>query len=703
MILATLLPRHPARGQLPGYAAARGFDPRIDVLCLILLSGLPILAGAGGSRAAAAVLRRRRRAGVSPSDSSDAPSRAQQALLTFPTALCAVAAHALLVWTLLVAPLSAGGVTSLALLVGLLAVSLGLVLALGGGRLRDGAVFLGAACAVLPFPFLGRRPAALWLAAGAAALALPIAARLISRLRPEAFLRAVTLAVLLPGSVTALAAAAVLGRPGVADLFEDGHSLLPASEYLRGELPYRDIVPGHGLVADGLLQTASMKLFGDDYRGVRRGEKLFGLFFWPAFYALGYAATGSPAMGFGGLILSSLCFPQYAFPRVIVSLWTLALATYASRAKKPAAWFLCGAALSGNFCVAIDFASYTAVGAAIALWVGRGRRNVHAVFLLLGAVAASAAIAVAFAILGVLRDFAATTFVFIPSLLPVYAQSFPRLPVELGRRSGIDLLRDGTAFLYGFAALSLVLLATLLPAGPRVGHRARAMLPLLGWILAAMLSVVERQHVGYPFFAVPVALVLMLRWLRGGGSSRTPRALASAAALVAVVWLWRPVPLLVAVARAIEDPRLPPQAVAIDDPPRARGALFGQRDARLIRATAEMMRRARFLPGETWLDFDDVAGLYFLFDRDCPIRYYEVPFYESEEAQREVIAAVTRNRRVRAALMSSDYGAIDGIPNSARAPLVAAFLREHFRPFHRDGPVEFWLREDAAEAPLPAP
>jgi hypothetical protein len=76
-----------------------------------------------------------------------------------------------------------------------------------------------------------------------------------------------------------------------ANVFEAGHGLLPASEYLRGELPYRDIVPGHGLVSDGLLQTLELKFFGDDYRGLHRGEKLVGTLFWPSLYGLAYAAT----------------------------------------------------------------------------------------------------------------------------------------------------------------------------------------------------------------------------------------------------------------------------------------------------------------------------------------------------------------------------------------------------------------------------
>ena len=54
------------------------------------------------------------------------------------------------------------------------------------------------------------------------------------------------------------------------------------------------------------------------------------------------------------------------------------------------------------------------------------------------------------------------------------------------------------------------------------------------------------------------------------------------------------------------------------------------------------------------------------------------------------------NPRVRVVLVSSGLLAqeIDHISNDERAPRVAAFLREHFRPFWSDGPVEFWIRKD---------
>jgi hypothetical protein len=100
-------------------------------------------------------------------------------------------------------------------------------------------------------------------------------------------------------------------------------------------------------------------------------------------------------------------------------------------------------------------------------------------------------------------------------------------------------------------------------------------------------------------------------------------------------------------------------------------------------------------PGETFYDFANVAILYFLFDRSCPVRQYEVPFYESEEAQREVIARLERDRSVRAVLISfppSGGMSIDNVPNAVRAPLVWRWVQQRFRPaYERDG-VVFWLR-----------
>src|SRR4029077_19161903 len=54
------------------------------------------------------------------------------------------------------------------------------------------------------------------------------------------------------------------------DLFEDGHWLMPANEAPHGAKPFRDIVPGHGLINDGLLDYFAMRFGASD-----AGEVLF--------------------------------------------------------------------------------------------------------------------------------------------------------------------------------------------------------------------------------------------------------------------------------------------------------------------------------------------------------------------------------------------------------------------------------------------
>jgi hypothetical protein len=226
------------------------------------------------------------------------------------------------------------------------------------------------------------------------------------------------------------------------------------------------------------------------------------------------------------------------------------------------------------------------------------------------------------------------------------------------------------------------------------------MLPVLAWIVLAMLSVLERHHVGYPFFGIPIASLLLLRWISGHRPWRIVTGGMAVVAAALLVLLWQAIQITGAVADGILHGRVPSDARPLPWPPRARGALFLPRDLRLAEVTAEMLGKAELRADETWLDFANVPGLYYLFDRDCPIRYYEVPFYETPAAQLEVIEAVRRNRRVRAVLVASGRWeqAIDGVPNAVRAPLVAAFVRTNFRPGYRKEGVEFWLRK---ESPAP--
>jgi hypothetical protein len=500
--------------------------------------------------------------------------------------------------------------------------------------------------------------------------------------------------------VAAVAAAAVLGPPPIADLFENGHELLPASEYLRGERPYRDVVPGHGVLSDGGLDAAAMRIFGDDYRGFSRGRKLLGAAFWPAIYAVGLGATGSPLVGLGIALLSLAAFCQYSFLRAIPSFAALALALAASRTGRRAWWLATGAALAVAFFVSVDFAVYAGAAAAAALWVARGDRSAAFAHLVRGALVPSSVALAALVLLGVLPEFASTTFRFLPSLLPVYAQGLPpALP--------LDASTTMTATLYAAAAAGVVLLGALLPRGKRVPDAARALVPVSAWIAAAMLSVLERRHVNYPYFVVPALVVLLALWIRSEARDGLVGTLA-AASVVAAFALLHGVPAAPRlVAGAIPPRPLDPSLEPIAAPRRAAGAVFRLPDRILVARTADLLRRAGFGPRDTWLDFANEPGLYFLFERPCPIRYYEVPFYESDAAQREVIAAVEANPRVRAVLVRGAYPPIDLVPNADRAPLVARFIRERFRPYLNEDGIEFWIRNDdrtaAARPGAPGP
>jgi hypothetical protein len=679
LVVLPRIVRPPAPGQLPGFASVNGFDPRSEVWRLVVLLALPIVGGAVAAR-----LRTLARS----------PDRVGAGLLA-----AAAAAHALVTWRLMLPYWGAANLATLGLYAGLAALAVGLAAALGAGDPRTGAIYLSVAAAVFPLALLTNRPRRLSLALAAGAFLLPVLARILAvRIAGmRRFLRALTVAVLLPGSVTVLAGAAVMQLPRIADLFEDGHQLLPASEYLRGERPYRDIVPGHGLVSDGLLAAAQLRIFGDDYRGLFRGEKAAGATFWPAFYAVGWAATGSAAFGFGGALFSFLFFPQYMMIRPILSLVTLALALFASRSKRPAAWTACGAAIPLGLCVAVEYTAYAAAAAAVALVISRGDRRSNLRRFAMGLGISAAVVAAGLGAAGILGSFLKTTFLFIPSLYPVYAQGFPPLfPGGLPLWSGV--LADDTAILYAFVGAAVVLLGGRLALAPAVGSRARGALPVLAWAVAAMLSVAERRHVGYPFLVVPIGGLLLARWFSGRRPWGSPRPLASATVLAVLAMARKPVVFALILADAIVHPPGPtPEFRTFDEPPRARGALFRRPDAALVEATAEMMRRADFRPGDTWLDFVGLPGLYFLFDRDCPIRYYEVAFFESEAAQDEVIAAVEKNPRVRAVLMHVPFGDVDTLGGGVRAPRVDAYLRERFRPFSRDGEIEWWVRKDAGD------
>jgi hypothetical protein len=239
---------------------------------------------------------------------------------------------------------------------------------------------------------------------------------------------------------------------------------------------------------------------------------------------------------------------------------------------------------------------------------------------------------------------------------------------------------------------SLVVIATAAALAAVPGRAVRGDgVWLIGlWIALAGAAYAERRHLyaenGIAAFLIAALFLLARR--------RAPcTALALGLAIVCVAHPFGH--LLVAVPRLRLDPVWRPAgAVALPAVERGHGVWVDPGERSAIRAVERFVDDS-LQPGETWFDFSNQAALYYLFDRPCPVRHDEVAFFESAAAQREVIAALARDRSVRAVLIGFPAWstAIDGIPNRVRAPLVWRYLGEHFAPAFDEHGVIFWSRK----------
>ena len=474
------------------------------------------------------------------------------------------------------------------------------------------------------------------------------------------------------------------GKPKVF-MFEDSHSLPIASEYLRGERPYRDILPVHGLMEDGGIDWLAFQL-----RGVTTGNALHlrlttGTLNAVAMYALGALMTGVPEVGLVTFFFWVLTAPTFII-RITPALFTLALIVAAVR-KRNARYLLAagfGAVVCGT--TSLDYAFYTTCALGVAALRFRPRVDAvknASIGIALGAVPLFAA----FAAYGILDDFFRSTFVEVTSMGAVYTLSLFESPPSIARVGTFPELLPAL-----FAPDSLPYIVW---CGIAIGtgalfaaRRSRRREPffIVGlWIMLAAISYAERHHIYFIF--VVAALIVPATWLairRRNGMAPLIVAAVVVAALPTVH---------VGVVAAVRRSRAPEaKFVEVKDPPRARGAYMLAREAPTV-AAAKKYVELTLAPDETFFDFTNRAILFYLLRRDNPIRHVEAAYYQSEAAQREVIAALEANPKVRAALVPLPGGlAVDDITNQERAPLVWQYLQTHFVPDFEEADVVFWRR-----------
>jgi hypothetical protein len=472
------------------------------------------------------------------------------------------------------------------------------------------------------------------------------------------------------------------GKPRV-DFFEDATHLVTASELIRGEQLYRDVIPIHGLIDDGLLSYVALRGDVTIGRALERRiavATLNGVMV----YALAAAATGSPQAGVAAFVFSTLLGTTPLSPRSVPALAGLAFLAAAVRRRH--VWLFAAAAVCAvvAFFTSLDYGVYTAI--AVVIGAARSRPVKPAIFaVIISAVVTTALFMIALAASGIADDFlrvsgqllstahAMTLDVFTPSASLRARGTIPEV---------LTGVFDRSAYLVILWVAVLVLTAV---AVSRRSMRRLEPLVLIGvWTVLSAISYGGRHHF-YFQFAIAVLLVTATWILSRRRSSYVPVlvvvlvAMAYPTAHIAIAgWLRR-------THAPLED-----RWVEISDLPRARGALFTRTDATMI-ATVRKYVDTRLAPHETFFDFSDRGLLYFLLRRDDPIRHPVVTFYQADKRQREVIRLIERNPDVKAALIG--YGGMDGVPNQQRAPLVWEYLQQNFEPEFHEGDVTIWRRK----------
>ncbi len=524
----------------------------------------------------------------------------------------------------------------------------------------------------------------------------------LTRRRISAFIALVAYPVAALSYTSATGFLAAESRPRV-DFFEDAQHLTPAVTILNGALPYRDVIPPHGLVEDGLLDAAILLRGSQSIGNVLRTRATLFLLMSVVIYALAVAATGSANLAFVAFLAATAAGDAYGGVRFVPSVAALAFAAFAARYRSRKLLAVAGAASVVAGLTSIDFGLYAAVATVSAAllagisWKERARSISTAAF---GAACVLVPALAAMAAAGFLADFFRVTAYELRTLGAVYAEmpfnppksfetALPRLLVTLVDSENVPY------FVWTACLIALITFIAERLQSPHAQRRAvRPLIVIASWIVATGVSYVERQHIYFRWAIMPLLTGVLWVLLHRSAALRRPVAVALIVlmALLLVNPTWHLA--VVGSFRRAPGPIEPGwREVGL---PRAQGAYFRDRDAALV-DTVHRYAQAHLGPGDTFFDFTNHGLLYFLLDRDLPVRQIEVAFYETDELQREVIDRISRNPRIRFALVpSSDPsapGVVDAVTNRDRAPLVWRYLQEHFEPDFAESGVELWRRK----------
>ena len=506
------------------------------------------------------------------------------------------------------------------------------------------------------------------------------------------------------------------------DLFHRGESVGPASDYLRGKAPYRDVFALHGLLEDGMLDAWLMRVFGRDLSVATARSVILGGFLVVSLWLLGMVIFDSVPLAL--LLIGMSAWTTAENNRTFFQVAAVALLWVALSRRKPGAAFLSG--VFGGFALffSYDIGLYTIVGAvatAILLaligrrveWDGLAPLRALAWFAA-GAVAAAAPFLVYLTARGVLGDFFTVSFVAIPRIIDaVWSLPFPDL-ISMFRKD-LNLHKLAEFVLWEKFRLILSPL-TIGIAGTYLVHRVvRRRLDRLDaalLVLTLFATITQRTALGraefrHQYFAAflvgPMLVILGIlagrrlaaAWRAGSEGTRAfVAALVVAALPVVGVIFW--IPDLIH-ARLDDLMNYQRRVLRVLRDGRAEEVAY-----RIQYVSEELRRLTR--RREPIFDFSNQPAFYFFADRMNPTRFYQVPIASPPKFQAEIIRALERTKtKVVIRTSPERFDEFDGVPNDVRAQAVAAYIDDCYRFFSTVRGVEIWKRKpDAKPAPVEA-
>jgi hypothetical protein len=478
------------------------------------------------------------------------------------------------------------------------------------------------------------------------------------------------------------------------DALEDGHSLFATQLYARGARPYVDVAPIHGWGADGGVDSLCFRLFGATLE-----TYIIRCSVWAAGAMLLLGTTCVVTLGpLWGAFAVLLCLSIGPVPieRQMLAVAALSVLCWGVRKRRPVALAVAGALAGWEVLYSLDYGLFIVVGGLGALLLLpvlelrspdrevsialSGLRN-----FALGLTVGILPFLIALAIEGSLVGFFRTSFIEIPH----WVEEVWGIPVG----SFWDALRSAktagglVSQLSGQSLPPLFLLLLLAIAGAVFLLRsARGEFDAddrAAWVAFVVAALAMRAVLGRAdalhyarygiFVGVPAAWLLMRAW-RGGRAGE----FLFIPALLLVFARLHPFHTLDFELQSVENAARLAASTQASPAPRSGGAMILADQA----ATLTWFRQftdTHLSPGETFFDFNNSPALYFFADRTPPIRYCNVAQYESEERQREVIAALEKSKPPLVLLPQSALD-FDGVSNADRAPEVFRFLTQNYEP-----------------------